>query len=501
MAYVLAIDAGTTGVGRSPWATTARRWATPTGSSPSTSPQPGWVEHDAEEIWAVDRGGVRRGRRRGTGRPRGHRHHQPAGDGRGVVPRRPAGRCAPGHRVAGPPHRRPLRRAAGGRRTLDTVRAPHRAGARPVLLRHQGGVAAASAGRRADERRRRPRHHRQLAGVEADRRRRPRHRAVQRQPHDALRHRRAPPGRRELCDLLGVPDRGASPRSARRSATSAATTGGLAGVPIAGILGDQQSALFGQACLSPGMAKNTYGTGSFVAGQRRRDRAPSRSSRAADHGRVGPRATAGGSPTPSKGAIFVTGAAVQWLRDGLGVIDDGRRHRGPRRLSVDRQRRPRRGPRLHRPRLAVVGPLRPGHRPRHHPRLDRRPPGPGDARGDRPSRPGTSLESMAAAGGVPIADLRVDGGATANGLLLQLVADQLGIPVTRPAIAETTALGAAYAAGLGVGIWSTHRRHQPGLAGRRHRRPDAARRRRAYATVATGGPAQPRLGAHVGSPP
>jgi glycerol kinase len=65
------------------------------------------------------------------------------------------------------------------------------------------------------------------------------------------------------------------------------------------------------------------------------------------------------------------------------------------------------------------------------------------------------LESMAAAGGVPIADLRVDGGATANGLLLQLVADQLQIPVTRPVIAETTALGAAYAAGLGVGIWST----------------------------------------------
>ena len=142
--------------------------------------------------------------------------------------------------------------------------AGHRARARPVLLGHQDRVAA---GQPRHPARRRPgaRHHRQLVDLEAHRRRGARHRSVQRQPDDAVRHRRARVVDRAVC-LFGVP-MSALPEvrpSSGRFGLTAAARGVPAGIPIAGVAGDQQAALFGQACTEPGMAKNTYGTGSFV---------------------------------------------------------------------------------------------------------------------------------------------------------------------------------------------------------------------------------------------
>jgi glycerol kinase len=229
------------------------------------------------------------------------------------------------------------------------------------------------------------------------------------------------------------------------------TMAGTEGVPIAGILGDQQSALFGQACHSPGMAKNTYGTGSFVL---------------ANVGPTCPEPVAGLLTTAAwdlgghggfayalEGAIFVTGAAVQWLRDGLGVIAEAAEIETLAR-SVDDS-----GGAVLVPAFTGLG------SPWWDP--DARGTLLGITRGTTAAHLARAtieaiafqtrdvVEAMAAAGGVPISALRVDGGATANLLLLELVADQLQIPVTRPVVTETTALGAAYAAGLGVGTWGS----------------------------------------------
>jgi glycerol kinase len=250
----------------------------------------------------------------------------------------------------------------------------------------------------------------------------------------------------ELCELLGVPAH-ALPEVRPSSGDFGTTTDGI---PIAGILGDQQAALFGQACLEPGMAKNTYGTGSFVL---------------ANVGPTCPEPVEGLLTTIGweladgtvayalEGAIFVTGAAVQWLRDGLGVIDDAAAVE-PLARRVDDSGG-----------LVVV----PAFTGLGSPYWDPYARGAvlGVSRGTTSAHLARAtlesmafqtrdvLDAMAAAGGQPLTALRVDGGATANGLLLQLVADQLQLPVTRPVIAETTALGAAYAAGLGAGVWSS----------------------------------------------
>ena len=163
----------------------------------------------------------------------------------------------------------------------------------------------------------------------------------------------------ELCDLLGVPVAAlpeVRPSSGRFGVTTAAT-GLPAGVPVSGIAGDQQAALFGQACFEPGMTKNTYGTGSFVL---------------MNVGSECPEPVDGLLTTVAwqlddhtdyayEGAIFSTGSAVQWLRDGLGIIDErgGDRAAGPLRR-LDRRRLLR--SRVHRPRQPVVGPLRRGAR-------------------------------------------------------------------------------------------------------------------------------------------
>jgi glycerol kinase len=220
-------------------------------------------------------------------------------------------------------------------------------------------------------------------------------------------------------------------------------------VPVSGIAGDQQAALFGQACFEPGATKNTYGTGSFVlmhAGERPPD---------PPEGLVLTLA-AGPDARPVyalEGSIFVTGAAVQWLRDGLGLLASSG-EAGPLADSV-----PDAGGVVFVPALTGLG--APWWDPYARGTIV------GITRGTtRAHLVRAAVEAMAfqtrdvvdamrAGSGLPLAELRVDGGASAMDVLLQFQADLLGVPVRRAAVRETTALGAAYLAGLGEGVWNT----------------------------------------------
>jgi glycerol kinase len=222
----------------------------------------------------------------------------------------------------------------------------------------------------------------------------------------------------------------------------------LAGVPISGILGDQQAATVGQVCFAEGEAKNTYGTGNFLllnTGHR-----PVRS----QHGLLTTVAYqfAGQEPVYAlEGSIAVTGSAVQWLRDQLHLIKDAASSETLARRVEDSAgvcfvpafsglfapywRSDARG--------AIVGLAR-FHNDAHI------------ARATLEAicyQSRDVVEAMAKDSGVDLAVLKVDGGVTANGLCMQTQADVLGVPVIRPQVAETTALGAAYAAGLAVGFW------------------------------------------------
>jgi glycerol kinase len=258
----------------------------------------------------------------------------------------------------------------------------------------------------------------------------------------------------ELADIFGCP-LGALPRvvsSSGRMATTADTTALGAGIPISGIAGDQQAALFGQACVQPGMTKNTYGTGSFVL---------------MNVGETCPEPVDGllttvawrldlpGSPPLThyalEGAIFVTGAAVQWLRDGLGIISDASELEVLALECDDTDG-------------VVVVPAFTGL---GSPWWDPYARGTvlGITRGTgRQHIARAVIESMALqtrdvidamthAAGRRVSALRVDGGASVMDLLLRLQADQIGVPVTRSVHAESTAIGAAYLAGLAEGIW------------------------------------------------
>jgi glycerol kinase len=255
----------------------------------------------------------------------------------------------------------------------------------------------------------------------------------------------------ELTDLFGVP-MGALAEVRPSCGRFGVTGAGLpvpAGIPVSGVLGDQQAALFGQACLAPGLTKNTYGTGSFVL---------------MNIGEACPDAVEGvlttvawtmegrpGATYALEGAIFVTGAAVQWLRDGLGLIRES----------------------------AEIGPLAatcadaggvvivPAFAGLGSPWWDPYARGTilGITRGTTPAHLARAVveamayqtrdvvDAMSAASGQTISELRVDGGASAMELLLQIQADQLQVPVARPVVQETTALGAAYIAGLAEGVW------------------------------------------------
>jgi glycerol kinase len=218
--------------------------------------------------------------------------------------------------------------------------------------------------------------------------------------------------------------------------------------PIAGIAGDQQAALFGQACTTDGMAKNTYGTGSFVLMQTGASRVASSTGMLTT---VAWRRS-GHLSYALEGAIFITGAALQWLRDGLGIISSAA-EAGPLAASV-----PDSGGVFLVP--AFVGLGAPHWDPYARGAIF------GLTRGsDRAQLVRAAVESMAYQtrdvveamerdAGHKLSELRVDGGASAMDVLCQFQADLLGIPVRRPRQTETTALGAAFLAGLGAGVWS-----------------------------------------------
>jgi glycerol kinase len=258
----------------------------------------------------------------------------------------------------------------------------------------------------------------------------------------------------ELAELLGVPLAAlpeVRPSSGSFGVTADGTPGVGGGVPIGGILGDQQAALFGQACFEPGMTKNTYGTGSFVL-MNVGDTCPP-----AVEGlltTVAWRLSDGGPTTYAyEGAIFVTGAAIQWLRDGLGIVAAAPEV-GPLAATVDDTDGVVVVP-------AFTGLGSPWWDPYARGTIVGITRGTGRAHIARAVVESIAyqtrdvVDAMKAASGRPVTALRADGGASVMDLLLQLQADQLRVQVDRPQVPETTALGAAYVAGLAAGVWSS----------------------------------------------
>ncbi|MDP3513302.1 MAG: glycerol kinase GlpK, partial [Sulfuritalea sp.] len=255
----------------------------------------------------------------------------------------------------------------------------------------------------------------------------------------------------ELLDLLDIP-REVLPTVHASSHLYGHTQGGLFDAPIAigGIAGDQQSALFGQACFSAGLAKNTYGTGCFMLMH------TGEHCLASSNGLIATRA-AQASATPQfalEGSVFIGGAVVQWLRDGLMAIE------GSAAIETLAASVPDSGGVIFVPAFTGLG--APYWKP------DARGAILGLSRGTTVAHIArAALESIAfqsaallqamgrdLADSAGVTELRVDGGACVNNLLMQFQADLLGIPVVRPQVIETTALGAAYLAGLSCGVYA-----------------------------------------------
>lgn len=256
----------------------------------------------------------------------------------------------------------------------------------------------------------------------------------------------------ELCELLGVPIAALAdivPSSGRIGLTSGAR-GAPEGIAVSGIAGDQQAALFGQACVQPGMAKNTYGTGSFVLMNVGETCPPPTDGMLTT---VAWRLADGTTHYALEGSIFATGAAVQWLRDGLQIIDDAAQT-GPLAASV-----PDTGGVYVVPAFAGLG--SPWWDPYARGTIVGITRGTGRAEIARAVVEAMAyqtrdvVDAMTIASGTPLVELRVDGGASMMDLLCQFQADQLGVTVLRPADQETTALGAAFLAGLAEGVWAS----------------------------------------------
>jgi len=252
----------------------------------------------------------------------------------------------------------------------------------------------------------------------------------------------------ELLAILDIP-RAVLPRIAGFGEIVGATrcAGLPEGIPIAALAGDQQAALFGQACHRPGLAKNTYGTGCFLLMNTGERPAPSQNRLLTT---VAWKRDAG-AHYALEGSVFVGGAAVQWLRDGLGIIARAE-DVGPLAATV-----PDSGGVYFVPALSGLGsPYWDPHARGTIVGLTRGSTGAHLARATLEAIAFQSVELLAAMGadsGIGLTELRVDGGATASDLLMQIQADLLGVPVVRPRVTETTALGAAYLAGLAVGFW------------------------------------------------
>ncbi|MEO8091270.1 MAG: glycerol kinase GlpK [bacterium] len=251
----------------------------------------------------------------------------------------------------------------------------------------------------------------------------------------------------DLCALLEI-DPASLPEPVRSSQVYGRTDVFGGDVAVAGIAGDQQAALFGQACHRPGMAKNTYGTGSFVLLN-----------------------TGGAAPQPGEGllttiawgleagtdyaleaAVFVTGAAVQWLRDGLGIIEGAEETEGLA-ASLDSNDDVYFVP-------ALTGLGSPHWDPYARGTIVGLTRGAGRAHLARAALEAIAYQTVdavraqEATAGATLSELRADGGGVANGWLMQFQADVLGAPVIVPEISETTALGAAYLAGIATGVWT-----------------------------------------------
>ncbi|MCX7976310.1 MAG: glycerol kinase GlpK, partial [Bellilinea sp.] len=252
----------------------------------------------------------------------------------------------------------------------------------------------------------------------------------------------------EILKLMGIP-RAMLPAVRPSSEVYGHARGLLEGIPVSGDLGDQQAALFGQACYDPGEAKNTYGTGCFMLLNTGTKPVPSKSGLLTTLGYK-----IGNQPAVYclEGSIAITGALVQWLRDNLKMIENSKDIEPLARTVEDN------GGIYFVP--AFSGLFAPYWR--------------SDARGvivgltryinrghiARAALEATAyqtrevLDAMNKDSGVPLTALKVDGGMVYNELLMQFQADILGVPVIRPKVAETTSLGAAYAAGLAVGFWN-----------------------------------------------
>ena len=250
----------------------------------------------------------------------------------------------------------------------------------------------------------------------------------------------------ELLALLDVP-RKVMPEVVASSGVCARAALQGTSVPIAGIAGDQQAALFGQACLTPGLAKNTYGTGCFLLLNTGRSAVESRSNLLST---VAWRRD-GVTDYALEGSVFIGGAVVQWLRDGLKLI------RSAAEVETLAASVPDNGGAYLVPAFAGLGaPHWDAYARGAMLGLTRGTTAAHVARAALESIAYQSAEVLAAMendAGVKLAELRVDGGAAANNLLLQFQADLLGVPVVRPKVLETTALGAAYLAGRAVGYW------------------------------------------------
>ena len=437
---ILAIDQGTTGTTCIVFDEQGRPAGRAYREFEQHFPRPGWVEHDANEIWEVTRA-VAGEAHEAAGRPAlagigitNQRETVVAWDPRTGEPlhraivwqdRRTAARC---DELRGAGHEPLVRERTG--LVLD----PYFSGTKIEWLRREGGVPDGAVFGTVDS---------WLVYKLTGRHVTDYSNASRTLLFDIHRLDWDP----DLCELLGVDP--ASLPEALPSAGVFGETGELGGsVPVAGIAGDQQAALYGQACHSPGLGKNTYGTGSFVL---------------ENAGGTPPAPVDGLLTTVAWGvegrvdyaleaAIFVTGAAVQWLRDALGVIDAAADTEGLA-GSLEGNDGVYMVP-------AFTGLGSPHWDPYARGTIVGLTRGTGTAHLARAALESIgyqtvdAVRAMESAAGVRLEELKADGGAVENAWLMQFQADVLGVPVVVPEVSETTALGAAYLAGVAIAAWT-----------------------------------------------